>query len=68
MTKWQIYFSTDESMSTKDVIDCYRTRFQFCFRDAKHYVDLNDCQSTNLRKLEFHRNSSFASINIAKAA
>ena len=22
-TKWQIYFSTDESMSTKDVIDCY---------------------------------------------
>ena len=26
-TKWQIYFSTDASMSTKDVIDCYRTRF-----------------------------------------
>lgn len=35
MTKWQIYFSTDESMSTKDVIDCYRTRFklEFCFYD-----------------------------------
>ena len=44
-------------MSTKDVIDCYRTRFQleFCFRDAKHYAGLNDCQSTDLRKLEFHR-------------
>lgn len=70
MTKWQIYFSTDDSMSTKDVIDCYRTRFQleFCFRDAKHYAGLNDCQSTDLRKLEFHRNASFASINIAKAA
>ena len=27
MTKWQIYFSIDDSMSTKDVIDCYRTRF-----------------------------------------
>lgn len=26
-TKRQIYFSTDASMSTKDVIDCYRTRF-----------------------------------------
>ncbi len=54
-TKWQIYFSTDDSMSTKDVIDCYRTRFQleFCFRDAKHYAGLNDCQSTDLRKLEF---------------
>ena len=69
MTKWQTYFSTDESMSTKNVIDCYRTRFQleFCFRDAKHHVGLNDCQSTDLRKLEFHRNASFASINIAKA-
>ena len=57
-------------MSTKDVIDCYRTRFQleFCFRDAKHYAGLNDCQSTDLRKLEFHRNASFASINIAKVA
>ncbi len=43
-------------MSTKDVSDCYRTRFQleFCFRDAKHYAGLNDCQSTDLRKLEFH--------------
>ena len=69
MTKWQIYFSTDESMSTKNVINCYRTRFQLEFysRDAKHYVGLNDCQSTDLRKLEFHRNASFASINIAKA-
>ena len=28
MTKWQIYFNTYESMSTKDVINCYRTRFQ----------------------------------------
>ena len=69
MTKWQIYFSTDDSMSAKNVINCYRTRFQleFCFRDAKHYAGLNDCQSTDLRKLEFHRNASFASINIAKA-
>lgn len=58
------------STSTKDVINCYRTRFQleFCFKDWKHYADLNNCQSTNLRKLEFHRNTSFASITIAKAA
>ena len=47
-----------------------RTRFQleFCFRDAKQYACLNDCQLTDLRKLEFHRNASFASINIAKVA
>ena len=69
-TKWQIYFSTDGAMSVKDIIDCYKTRFQleFCFRDGMHYAGLNDCQSTNLRKLEFHRNASFASVNIAKAA
>lgn len=41
---------------------------EFSFRDAKHYTGLNDCQSTDLRKLEFHRNASFASINIAKVA
>ena len=39
-----------------------------CFRDGKHYAALNDCQSTDLRKLEFHRNASFASVNIAKVA
>ena len=70
MTRWQIYFSTDDTMATKDVIEYYRTRFQleFCFRDAKHYAGLNDCQSTDLKRLDFHRNASFASINIAKAA
>lgn len=70
MDKWQIYFSTDESMTTRDVIDCYRTRFQleFCFRDAKSYAGLNDCQARDLRRLEFHFNASFASINLAKAA
>lgn len=67
MAKWQIYFSTDDAMSVKDVINCYRTRFQleFCFMGGKHYAALNDCQSTDLRKLEFHRNASFASVNIA---
>ena len=70
MDKWQIYFSTDESMTTRDVIDCYRTRFQleFCFRDAKSHAGLNDCQARDLRRLEFHFNASFASINLAKAA
>ena len=68
--KWQIYFSTDEAMTTHDVIDCYRTRFQleFCFRDAKSFAGLGDCQARDLRRLEFHFNASFASINLAKAA
>ena len=38
-TKWQIYFGTDDAMSAKDVIGCYRTRFrlEFCFYD-KHII------------------------------
>ena len=70
MDKWQVYFSTDEDMTTNDVINCYKTRFQleFCFRDAKSYAGLNDCQARDLRRLEFHFNASFASINLAKAA
>ena len=31
MGKWQIYFSTDETMTTHDVINAYRTRFQLEF-------------------------------------
>lgn len=40
--RWKIYFSTDVSMSTKDVINCYRARFllEFCFRDAKSFAGL----------------------------
>ena len=70
MDKWQIYFSTDESMTTHDVINCYRTRFQleFGFRDAKSYAGLNDCQARDLRRLEFHFNASFTSINLATVA
>ena len=32
--KWQLYFSTDDSMDGREVLDYYRTRFQleFCFR------------------------------------
>lgn len=68
-SKWQIYFSTDETMNAKEIIEYYRTRFQieFCFRDAKHYAGLNNCQSTDFRKLHYHFNASFTAINLAKA-
>jgi len=68
--RWQIYFSTDDSMNAKDVIEYYKTRFQieFCFRDAKHYAGLCDCQSTCFKKLHYHFNASFTAINLAKAA
>jgi len=66
---WKLYFSTDVNMSGKDVIETYRTRFQieFCFRDAKQFAGLTQCQSTDIRKLDFNFNASLASINLAKA-
>lgn len=65
----KIYFSTDLSMSGKDIIEYYRTRFQieFCFRDSKQFTGLNHCQARDLRKLDFAFNASLASVNIAKA-
>ena len=40
--KWQLYFSTDDSMDGREVLDYYRTRFQleFCFRDGKQHAGI----------------------------
>lgn len=53
--KWQLYFSTDDSMDGREVLDYYRTRFQleFCFRDGKQHAGITNCQSTDFRKLDF---------------
>lgn len=68
--KWQLYFSTDRTQSTIDVLEYYRTRFQleFVFRDSKQYAGITNCQSTDFRKLAFHFNASLTAINLAKAA
>ena len=68
--KWQLYFSTDWTLSPVDVLDYYRTRFQleFCFRDCKQYAGISNCQSTDFRKMDFHFNASLTAINLAKAA
>ena len=64
----RLYFSTDENMSGRDVMEYYCTRFQieFCFRDAKQFVELTDCQARDTRKLDFAFNSSFTAVNAAK--
>ena len=66
----QVYFSTDDSMDGREVLDYYRTRFQleFCFRDGKQHAGITNCQSTDFRKLDFHFNASLAAVNLAKAA
>lgn len=64
----KLYFSTDTRMDAKELMDYYRTRFQieFCYRDAKQFTGLTDCQSRNLNKLHFHFNASLTSVNLAK--
>lgn len=64
----RLYFSTDTEMSGTDVLEYYRTRFQieFCYRDAKQFTGLADCQARDERKLDFAFNASFAAVNLAK--
>ena len=64
----RLYFSTDKNMTGRDVMEFYCTRFQieFCFRDAKQFVGLTDCQARDERKLDFAFNSSFTAVNVAK--
>ena len=64
----RLYFSTDENMSGRDVVEYYTTRFQeeFWFRDAKQFLGLTDCQACDKRKIDFAFNSSFTALNVAK--
>lgn len=65
----KVFFSTDCTMSAKDVIDIYRSRFQieFLFRDAKRFTGLCHCQSRDEHAMDFAFNLSLAAINVAKA-
>ena len=65
----KIFFSTDISMSAKDTMDTYRTRFQieFLLRDAKQFTGLTHCQSRRKESLEFAFNMSLSAINVARA-
>ena len=66
--KKKLFFSNDTSLSGEEVLLYYRTRFQieFCFRDAKGYTGLMDCQARDKWKLDFAFNASFTSLNVAK--
>ena len=53
--KKKLFFSTDPSLSGEEVLLYYRTRnfhIEFCFRDAKGYTGLMDCQARDKWKLE----------------
>ena len=63
-----LLFSTDLKLSTEPIIHSYGSRFaiEFLFRDAKQHLGLEDCQARNQKALDFHFNSSFSVLNLAK--
>ena len=65
----KVFFSTDLSLSARDIFDIYRTRFQleFVFRDAKQFTGLTHCQARNKEALAFAFNASLSSVNVARA-
>ncbi len=65
----KVFFSSDTSMSARDIFDIYRTRFQleFVFRDAKQFTGLTHCQARNKEALSFAFNASLTSVNVARA-
>ena len=65
----KVFFSTNTSMSAKDIFEIYKTRFQleFVFRDAKQFTGLTHCQARNREALSFAFNASLTSVNVARA-
>ena len=66
---YQIYCSTDLSLSGAEIYVLYKTRFQieFLFRDAKQFVGLEHCQSRSESKLHFHFNTALTTVSLVKA-
>lgn len=64
----KLYFSTDLSMTGKDVYLIYRSRFQieYLYRDGKQHLGLTNCQARNKEALDFAFNMSLSSINVAR--
>ena len=70
VSKYLIYFSTDQTMTADKILEYYKLRFQieFLYRDAKQHLGLNHCQSRNKNALDFHFNAVLTTVNIAKVA
>jgi hypothetical protein len=77
-----LLFSTDLEIAPYDLYRFYKARFhkevcwgkippatfsiKFIFRDAKQFTGLEDCQSCDADKLDFHFNASLTVLNLAK--
>ena len=64
----KVFFSTDTGMDATDIFDVYRTRFQieFLYRDSKQFTGLCNCQSRDVKAMDFAFNMSLSTINVAR--
>lgn len=67
--KVKIYFATDLNLQGETILLYYRNRFQieFLYRDAKQFVGLQQCQSREETRLDFHFNTALTTVSLAKA-
>jgi hypothetical protein len=66
--RYVLLFSTDLSLTGRELVELYRLRFQieFLFRDAKQFTGLTDCQARDKKALHFHFNAALSAVNLAK--
>jgi IS4 transposase len=67
-TSRQLFFSTDIDLAANDILAFYQARFQieFCFRDAKQFSGLLDCQSRQPQAIHFHWSMAFLTVTLAR--
>lgn len=65
----KLYFCTDPERDWQWILERYGLRFQieFVFRDAKQFLGLAHCQSTDKAKIENHLNLALSAVSVAKA-
>jgi len=65
----KIFCSTDLTLSGSQIFIYYKTRYQieFLYRDAKQYAGLEQCQSRDEKKLDFHFNTALTTVSLVKA-
>ena len=63
-----MFLSTDTAMSAADIFDINRTRFriEFLYRDRKQFTGLCNCQSRDVKTMDFAFNISLSTINVAR--
>jgi hypothetical protein len=66
--KYEILLCTDIKLKPAMILNYYQLRFQieFLIRDAKQHAGLEQCQARSEKKLHFHFNMAFSTVNLAK--